>query len=181
MPTILTIIRQRRHRRDQTRSSAQQRSGRAVIGFGFVASAVVVVLLLVTTLTYTSLTSGLPPVEELGVLLDPQDGQLLQPTRLYDRTGQHLVATLSPSDAPRTYIPYAGFPLALVDATLALTDPGFWTSPGYVINGWQDASTHPTLAQNLVYNLLLWNVPASPVRGIHERMLAAQVTRSPGS
>ena len=63
-----------------------------------------------------------------------------------------------------------------MDATLALTDTGFWTSPGYVINGWQDASTHPTLAQNLVYNLLLWNVPASPVRGIHERMLAAQVT-----
>jgi membrane peptidoglycan carboxypeptidase len=176
MPTPLNIIRQRRQRRDQTRSSAQQRSGRAVIGFGFVASAAVVVLLMATTLTYTSLTSGLPPVEELGVLLNPQDGQLLQPTRLYDRTGQHLVATLSPSDAPRTYIPYASFPLALVDATLSLSDPGFWTSPGYVINGWQDASTHPTLAQNLVYNLLLWNVPASPVRGIHERMLAAQVT-----
>lgn len=176
MPTPLTIIRQRRHRRDQTRSSAQQRSERAVMGFGFVASAAVVVLLLVATLTYTSLTSGLPPVEELGVLLDPQNGQLLQPTRLYDRTGQHLVATLSPTDATRTYLPYASFPQALVDATLALTDPGFWTSPGYVINGWQDASTHPTLAQNLVYNLLLWNVPASPVRGIHERMLAAQVT-----
>ena len=176
MSSILTTIRQRRHRRDQARSSAQQRSQRAVIGFGFSFSAVVVVLVLVATLTYASLTRDLPPVEELTGLLDPQNGQLLQPTRLYDRTGQHLIAALSPTNATRTYISYSLFPQTLVNATLALTEPGFWTSPGYVIGGWQDSDTHPTLAQRLVYNLLLWDIPASPMRGIHERMLAAQVT-----
>jgi len=180
MPSTLNIIQQRRHRRDKTRSSGQQRSQRMVLGFGFVVSAVLVVLVLVATLTYASLTHGLPPVEELYVLLNPLDGLLLQPTRLYDRTGVHLVATLAPTDTTRTYIPLSSFPQAFVDATLALSDPGFWTSPGYVIGGWQDTSNHPTLAQNLVSNLLLWDVPASPVRGIHERMLAAQVTAQYG-
>jgi membrane peptidoglycan carboxypeptidase len=180
MSSTLNIFRQRKQRRQRTRNSAQQRSQRAVIGFGFGVSAVVVVVMLVTTLTYASLTRGLPPVEELKVLLDPQNGLLLQPTRLYDRTGQHLVAVLSPTDAARTYIPYASLPQTLVNATLALTDPGFWTSPGYVISNWQDADMHPTLAQNLVYNLLLWDVQASPLRAIHERMLAAQVTATYG-
>jgi len=132
--------------------------------------------MLAAALTYASLTRGLPPVEQVSVLLNPQDGQLLQPTRLYDRTGQHLVAVISPTDSPRTYIPYDQFPQALVDATLALAEPGFWTSPGYTLKGWQDPQSHPTLAQSLVYDLLLWDQPASALRSLHERMLAAQIT-----
>jgi len=180
MPSNLTIIRQRRHRRDQTRSSAQQRSQRAVLGFGFGVSAVVVALVLVTAQAYASLTVGLPPLEQLTVLLNPEDGQLLQPTRFYDRTGQHLIGTLSPTDSPRTYISYDQFPQTLVDATLALTEPNFWVSPGYATSGWQDPQAHPSLAQRLVYDLLLWDQPASSLRGIHERMLAAQVTAQYG-
>ena len=176
MSSILTIIRQRRHRRDQTRSSAQQRSQRTVFGFGFTVSTAVVALVLAAALAYAYLTRGLPPLEQVPVLLNSQDGQLLQPTRLYDRTGQHLIGTLSPTDSARTYISYGQFPQALVDATLALTEPDFWTSPGYTVKGWQDPQAHPTLAQGLVYDLLLWDQPASTLRGIHERMLAAQVT-----
>ena len=174
MSSNLTTVRQRRHRRDQTRSSAQSRSRRAVFGFGLVVSTVVVALVLAASLAYASLTIGLLPIEQLSVLLNPLDGQLLQPTRLYDRTGQHLIATLSPTDSPRTYISYDQFPQALVDATLALTEPDFWTSPGYTIRGWQDPQTHPTLTQRLVYDLLLWDQPVSSLRAIHERMLAAQ-------
>jgi len=175
MSSILTITRQRRHRRDQIRSSAQQRSQRTVLGFGFVVSAAVVTLVLTAALAYASLTRGLPPLEQLTLLLNPQDGQLLQPTRLYDRTGQHLIGTLSPTDSDRTYISYAQFPQTLVDATLTVTQPDFWTSPGYAIKGWQDPQAHPTLAQRLVYDLLLWDQPPSTLRSIHERMLAAQV------
>jgi len=176
MSSILTIIRQRRHRRDQTRSSAQQRSQRAVFSFGFTVSVAIVTLVLAAVLAYASLTRGLPPVEQLGVLLNPQNGLLLQPTRLYDRTGQHLIVTLSPTDSPRTFISYDQFPQALIDATLALTEPGFWTSPGYAIKGWQDPQVHLTLAQRLVNDLVLWDQPVSSLRAIHERMLAAQVS-----
>ena len=181
MSSILTIIRQRRHRRDLTRSSAQQRSQRAVFAFGFTLSVAGVALVVAAALTYASLTGGLPPLEQMSVLLNPQDGELLQPTRLYDRTGTHLIAVLSPTDAPRTYIPYAEFPQSLVEATLALTQPDFWSSPGYTVKGWQDPQSHTTLTQSLVYDLLLWDQPASPLRAIHERMLAAQITARYGS
>jgi membrane peptidoglycan carboxypeptidase len=176
MPSNLTTIRQRRHRRDLARSSAQQRSQRAMLGFGFILSVSVVALVVAAALAYASLTRGLPPLEQLTVLLNPQDGQLLQPTRLYDRSGQHLIRTLAPTDSARTYISYTQFPPALVDATLALTEPDFWSSPGYSLKGWQDPLAHPTLAQRLVYDLLLWDQPVSSLRAIHERLLAAQVT-----
>ena len=174
--SILTIIRQRRHRRLQVRSSAQQRSQRAAFGFGFAISAALVMLVLAAALAYAGLTSGLPPVEELSILLNPNDGELLQPTRLYDRTGQHLLAVLAPGDATRVYALYNQIPQSLINATISLSEPDFWSSPGYKFEGWQDAATHPTLAQRLVSNLLLEDRAASPLRAIHERMLAAQVT-----
>jgi membrane peptidoglycan carboxypeptidase len=181
MSSILNIIRQRRHRRDLTRSSAQQRSQRTVLGLGFIVTAAVVVIVLAATLAYASLTRGLPPLEQVSVLLDPQDGQLLQPTRFYDRTGQHLIATLAPTSSDRTYISFSHFPQALVVATLALTQPDFWSSPGYTVKGWQDPQSHPTLAQHLVYDLVFWDQPASTLRSIQERMLAAQLTARYGS
>ena len=181
MSSILTLIRQRRHRRNQVRSGAQQRSQRATFGFGFVISVILVTLVVFASLGYASLTRGLPPVEELTLLLNPQDGQLLQPTRLYDRTGQFLVASLSPTDSARTYITYSKFPPALILATMALTEPNFWASPGYTIKDWQDPQAHVPLAQRLAYTLLLWDDPASPLRAIQERMLAAQITARYGS
>jgi len=176
MSSILTIIRQRRQRRSQTRSSAQQRSQRAAFGFGFTVSAALVAMILTAVLAYASLTRGLPPVEELPILLNPNNGQLLQPTRLYDRSGQHLLAVLAPNNTPRVYALYNQLPQTLINATVVLMQPDFWSSPGYVISGWQDPETHPTLAQRLVTNLLLGDQVPSSLRGIHERMLAAQIT-----
>ncbi|MEW6094564.1 MAG: penicillin-binding protein, partial [Chloroflexota bacterium] len=54
--------------------------------------------------------------------------------------------------------------------------PDFWDSPGYVVAGWQDTDSHPTLAQRLVSDLLLTDEPPTSLRAIHERLLAAQVT-----
>jgi membrane peptidoglycan carboxypeptidase len=172
----LTIVRQRRHRRDGTRHSARQQTQRLAFGFGTIVSAAAVVLVLAAALTYASLTRDLPPVEELEAQLNPSSGLMLQPTRLYDRTGQHLLATLAPTDAVRVYIPYNQFPQSFVNATLALTQPDFWDSPGYVTGGWQDTDSHPTLAQQLAFELLLADKSSAPLRGIHERLLAAQIT-----
>ena len=180
MASILTIARQRRHRRQKSLRSTQQRAQRTVLGFGLMVSAALVVLILAGVLAYAGLTSGLPPVDEMTVLLDPNTGLLLQPTRLYDRTGQNLLAVLSPTDAARTYVPFDQIPKSLVLATVALAEPDFWTSPGYKIAGWRDPTAHSTLAQRLAYDLLLWDAPPSPVRAIHERMVAAQMTASFG-
>jgi membrane carboxypeptidase/penicillin-binding protein len=178
--SILTIIRQRRHRRSQIRSSAQQRSQRVAFGFGFAFSAILVLAVLAAVLAYSGLTSSLPPVEQLPILLNPKDGQLLQPTRLYDRTGQHLLAVLAPGNGARIYAQFDQMPQTLINATVAIAEPDFWSSPGYVFGGWQKAETHPTLAQQLVSELLLGNRPAALLRAIHERMLAAQITSQYG-
>ena len=174
--STLTTFRQRRHRRDRLRTSTRRRSQRAVFGLGFIVGAALVLGILTAALAYASLTSGLPPLERLTILMNPNDGQLLQPTRLYDRTGEHLLASLAPSDTQRVYALYDQLPRALIDATVASAQSDFWTSPGYRITGWQDSDVHPTLAQRLVSDLLLADQAASPLRGIHERMLAAQVT-----
>jgi membrane peptidoglycan carboxypeptidase len=176
MPSTLTIIRSRRHRRDRSRRSAEGRTGRTVFVVGFIVSAALVLALVAAALAYADLTRGLPSAQELSILLDPSDGLLLQPTRLYDRSGEHLLAVIAPTEAPRTFAAYPQLPKSLVDATIALTEPGFWKSPGYVTASWRDPGTHPTLAQKLVSGLLLWGEPPSPRRSLRERLLAAQLT-----
>jgi membrane peptidoglycan carboxypeptidase len=176
MPTPLTILRLRRHRRDNQRTRTRRGNRRVVAGLGFLASLLLALVVITAAVLYASLTSGLPSLEKLDILLNPENGQLLQPTRLYDRTGQHLVAVLAPEDEARTFIPYDQLPRALLNATLALTEPGFMQSPGYSLKSWQDPASHPTLAQRLIFDLLLWDQPATRRRAIHERMLAAQVT-----
>lgn len=176
MSTAPAIIRQRRKRRNQARLGTRQRSQRTVLGLGFILSVAFVLLILAAVLTYASLTRSLPPLEQMMVLLNPRDGLLLQPTRLYDRTGQHLVATLAPTEGVRPYVAYDQFPPDLVQATLALVEPDFWNSPGYSLKFLLDPQVHPTLAQQLVSDLVLWDQPPSLLRSIHERMLAGQLT-----
>jgi membrane peptidoglycan carboxypeptidase len=176
-----TILRQRRNRRDLARRSAEGRTRRVGFGCGFAVSALAAVLALTLALVYADLVRGLPSIATLPLLLDPQNGLLLQPTRLYDRTGQHLLATLAPDDAPRAYVPLdpqapQHLPQSLTDATIALADLNFWDHPGYVLDGWRDPESHPTLAQKLVADLLLWDEPPSTRRAVRERILAAQIT-----
>jgi len=176
MPSSLDIVRKRRDRSQQSRQRAKGGWLRFGMGAGFIASVVIALLILGATLTYASLTRDLPSIDQLPILLNPQDGLLLQPTRLYDRTGQHLLQTLAPQDAPRIIVPYGRLPVDLINATLALADTSFWEHPGYVAEGWQEPDLHPTLAQKLVSDLLLWDEPVSIRRALRERILAAQVT-----
>ena len=73
-------------------------------------------------------------------MLNPPDGLLLQPTRIYDRSGQHILKTFAPNESPRRYIPLdpgnpQHLPDSLVQATIAMTDPTFWEHSGYVLTG----------------------------------------------
>ena len=95
--------------------------------------------------------------------------------------GQHILKTFAPSESPRRYIPLdpgnpQHLPDSLVQATIAMTDPTFWEHSGYVLTGLSNPDLHPTIAQQLVSDLLLWNEPLSFQRAIRERLLAAQIT-----
>jgi len=181
MPQTQSIVQRRRARRADQRRDHAARLRMGGVGIGMIVSFVLALWILLAALAYANLTSNLPNIELLPALLNPPDGPLLQPTRIYDRTGGHLLLTFAPGDSPRRYLPLnpqnpQHLPDFLAQATVAIAQPDFWTSPGYTLAGLQDPDLHPTIAQLLVSNLLLYDEPPTFQRAIRERILAAQVT-----
>ena len=141
---------------------------------------------MVLVLAYSGLTQGLPSPEALPALLNPPDGVLLQPTRLYDRSGEHLLLTLeNPAATGQQYLyltkPGEGaapdgqiLPSSLISATIATAEPGFWNSQGLSLM-FSGLVGQPTIAQRLVSDLLFWDQPQDLHRTLQERLLATQV------
>ncbi len=125
---------------------------------------------------YAWLTYDLPSPEALVSLLDSPGGITRQPTRLYDRSGEHLILILqNPAAAnapPLSADPQAAdrFAPSVITATLGAEDPAFWSHPGFTLSG------EPSLAQRLVRTLLLGEEPPGLRRDLRERILAAQIT-----
>lgn len=181
MPSTVPILRARRERRLARQQANEARSRNLFLGAGMIFSLLLAAFIIAAAFAYVSLTRDLPSIQTLPVLLNPPDGLLLQPTRIYDRTGDNLLLTFAPTDSPRRYIPLSDtnpqhLPRSLVDAVIATSDPGFWSHPGYNLNTLVNPEAHPTLAQKLAYELLLFDEPPSPRRAVRERILAAQLT-----
>jgi membrane peptidoglycan carboxypeptidase len=124
---------------------------------------------------YSTLVVDLPSIESLPLLLDPH-GTLRLPTRIYDRSGEHLLISFeNPAAAQGEYIFYELIPQEIIDATLSTSDPNFWTHPGFDTHSGKDS-----LAVRLVSELLLWGEPEGWRRTWRENLLAAQVTKTYG-
>ena len=196
MPSVTQIISIRQGRQRIARRSPLARLG---LGCSLLLSLLAAAGSVTVALLYTSLTQGLPSLNSLPALLEPPGGLLLHPTRLYDRSGEHLLLTLENPAAsgrsylfvaapaedrqPGSYLPPAGlqpgapderplFASSLISATLAATDPAFWdrSEASLFLPGGQ-----PALAQSLVSDLLMWDQPAGLKRSLQERLLAAQI------
>jgi membrane peptidoglycan carboxypeptidase len=187
MPSVDQIIRMRQRRRSKEGRSP---GGRIALGCAGLVSVLVALAGIFLTLTYSQLSRDLPSIEILPSLLEPPDGLLLQPTRLYDRSGEQVLLTLqNPAAAGRQYLRLRGssvpsaqddnqgpyLPNNLVLATLATSDPDFWEHPGFSLTGLlQD--TPATLAQRLASELLLQSESPGLRKALRERLLAAQIT-----
>lgn len=180
MPSTLPVLRARRERRLEKQKRSENRARGFILSGGIILSILLGAAILLGAFAYADVTRGLPSTEILPRLLNPPDGLLLQPTRIYDRTGTQLLATFAPEDTPRRYIPVSDqnpqhIPANLVNAVIAAADPNFWDHSGFnqlpITN-----NQLPTLAQRLVSDLLLYNEPPDLRRAIRERILAAQVT-----
>ena len=185
MSRTISIVRKRRARSMDQRRTRERRFQIGGIGFGIIVSLLLAVAILFTALTYADLTRNLPSVELLPALLYPPDGTLLQPTRVYDRTGEKLLFTFAPTELPRRYISLNSqvpqhLPDFLAKATVAVSDPSFYSNGGYSLSSWQDPENHPTIAEKLVSDLLLYSEPPSLRRALRERILAAQITAKYG-
>ncbi|WKZ36733.1 MAG: transglycosylase domain-containing protein [Anaerolineales bacterium] len=181
MPSTLPILRARRERRLDKQKRGEDRARGAVLSGGIVLSIILAAAILLGAFAYADVTRDLPSIEILPRLLNPPDGLLLQPTRIYDRTGTQLLATFAPEDTPRRYIPVSDqnpqhIPETLVNAVIAAADPHFWDHSGFTLNQVTSYELHATLAQRLVFDLLLFAEPPDLRRAIRERILAAQIT-----
>ena len=148
-------------------------------------SLLIAALIFLGAFAYVNLTRDLPSTQILPTLLNPPDGLLLQPTRIYDRAEENVIFTFAPNDSSRRYIPISNtnpqfLPKSLADAVIAKTDPEFWNHAGYSFADLTNPDSHPTVAQRLVFDLLLFNEPPTFQRALRERILAAQVTAQYG-
>ena len=185
MSSTIPILRARRERRLARQRASETRTRNTLLSAGMVLSLLIAALIIIAAFSYVNLTRDLPSIQILPALLNPPDGLLLQPTRIYDRTGRNVIFTFAPNDSPRRYIPLSDtnpqyLPKSLVDAVIARTDPDFWNHPGYTLNTLTNSETHATLAQRLAFDLLLFDEPPSLRRALRERILAAQITAQYG-
>jgi membrane peptidoglycan carboxypeptidase len=185
MPSTIPILQARRERRLARQRLSETRTRNAFLSAGMILSLLIAALIILTAFLYVSLTHDLPSTQIFPTLLNPPDGLLLQPTHIFDRTGRNIIFTFAPTDSARRYIPLSEanpqyLPKSLVNAVVAKTDPNFWNHAGYSLADLIHPDSHPTIAQRLVFDLLLFNDPPTFQRALRERILAAQVTAQYG-
>ena len=107
-------------------------------------------------------------------------------TKIYDRSGEHLLYTLE--DERRELISLDAVPQRMQDATIAIEDKSFWTNPGVDFGGIVRAMNAnaasgtisqggSTITQQLIKTRLLGDEPTF-TRKIKEAILAIEATRT---
>ncbi len=181
MPSTLPILRSRRERRLEKQRASSNRLRGVLLSVGMLISLILGALIILGAFAYADITRDLPSVEILPSLFNPPNGLLLEPTRIYDRTGLQLLYTFAPVNTPRRYIPIneqnpQHIPSNLIESVVAVQDPQFWSHSGYSLQDFNNPDSHSTIAQQLVSEFILYSEPSSFRRAICERILAAQIT-----
>ncbi len=177
---VYLLIKQRQAKRNrpiQTGETVLHSSARLALALISIA---ICLLFLAAGFFYAWLSNDLPAIEQLPVLLNRQNGELLRPTRLLDRTGQVVLATLGNSGEQRTFLSVNPdepdhFSLQLLRLSVTVLDPGFWADDGVDSTDWLDPQPH-TIAERLVKDLLLADESDSERTALRMKLLARQVT-----
>jgi membrane peptidoglycan carboxypeptidase len=184
LKTYQLIRRRRRGNRSGGGETHRSLSGWIVIPFSLFILVLSGILIWVGEI-YSSLSADLPSIDRIGVWLDAEDGQLLEPTRFYDRTGKTPISSLENDGIQRRFLfidpsQKNHFSPQLVRAWVAMQQPDFWTSNGVSSGDYFD-SQPGTIAEKLVSRLLMENEAEGPRKAIRMRLLAAQITRKYGT
>src|SRR3989449_7432839 len=130
--------------------------------------------------TFGYFASDLPSASDLATVPIPLT------THIYDRSGEHLLYTLS--DERRDLISIDAVPKRMQDATIAIEDKTFWSNPGVDVGGIVRAiqvnsssgritQGGSTITQQLIKTRLLGDDPTF-TRKIKEAILAVEATRT---
>jgi membrane peptidoglycan carboxypeptidase len=164
--------RRRKRREEQSLPFAVRGAGAALILTGTILA---VILTVSAGLGYSNLSGNLPSLDALPLLFDPLNGQLLQPTRIYDRTGEHLLFTLeNPTITERVYLPLAAIPEELINAVVAAIEPDYWENQGFSFSSSANEKERP-IAQQLAATFLLTMRSGQDESIWRERLLGAQM------
>ncbi len=179
MASSVDIIRRRRHRRERRDRSTAPAARRGFLSLFSVLAVALGIAGIGLTVVYNGLTDGLPSLDVLPGLLDPQTGLPANPTILYDRTGTIPLQILGARAPEGAYLSIGsqgieGPEILLIDAMIAAADPGFWTHPGVKSRDLFD-SEPDTIPWKLVSELLFWSDPPGLPRTLREKLLATQV------
>ncbi len=174
-----SLVNRRQRRKKASTQSLRRRLVRSGVGCASLGLLALVAGILLGSLAYADLVRNLPSPDLLGELLDPQDGLLMQPTRLYDRSGEILLYSLENPGIPRRYLYLNAeqpghFSPELTRAVIGLLDPNYWGSAGFRLKNLGDPQPM-SIAERLVSDLLLWQEPPGLRRALRMRLLAAQL------
>ena len=129
------ITRFRRKKRVRDRANPLGKTGLLIAGF---LSLAVTILSIILVYRYSVITRDLPSPGTMKSLLDAPSGSLLDPTRIYDRSGETVLWRLeNPAIEYRKNINltdgsilfYSDVPEVLVLATLTAEDPDYFQKP----------------------------------------------------
>ncbi len=175
-PLQTTFLLRRRH----ARRKGSLPSPRLGIGLAGVLLIGLTLVLIVLAGFYASLTADLPPLGLVKAYFDPQYGAFYHPSRLLDRSGEHILLTLENPGIPPEYRvldPDESGHLSprLIQVAVSLLQPDFWQSPGFSFRHLMDPNPH-TIAERLVSDLILSGESAGLRQALRMRLLAAQLT-----
>jgi membrane peptidoglycan carboxypeptidase len=185
MRTVSQVIRQRRKREEVQRRNPLPLLGWlmatltsvlitfSIFGFGWIVS---------------NLLRDLPPPEKIEQLLDNQNGSLKTPTRLLDREGKTVIASLEHPAIDRLWLkrpdsagdlPTLDLNSPLARAIIAVFEPDFNQNSGF---DWRDFTTPQlnTIAQRLAYDLLLWDEADGWRKTMRAKILGEQLNQRYG-
>ncbi len=186
MPSVPFIIQMRHRRRVIADRNPNKRLG---LGCAFLFTLLLASTLIAVPIAYAGIIQNLPSLATLPLLLEPPNGLLLHPTRIFDRTGEHVLQIVqNAAIEERRHLPISTdensatseyISPSLVDATITIVDPSFGYNTDFFATGTINTQA-PTLAQRLVNDLLLRDEEPGLEKSIRERLLAWQLTNQYG-
>ncbi len=191
---LITIRRKRRARQQAKGSSVWGFAGLGVSGIMIAAIAAIVLVLggvaSVLTQVYASYLTELPTPREIEAAFNTSNGAFFQTTKIYDRTGQHLLyEVIDPRAGDRQWLEVNAIPQEFITATISIEDKTFYENPGYDLEGIGRAFVSnlqggpiqggSTITQQLIKNVVISPNEVAAIsyeRKLREVLLANEVT-----
>jgi membrane peptidoglycan carboxypeptidase len=177
------VTKARRQRRTHITRVRSGIIGKASWGLAALLVCVIGGLVILAGWQYAQLTRDLPSIDQIPTQLNAQSPAFTRPTRLIDRTGTQVIYDLSMPGVQRKYIRLEGVGETVSkdfsNALVALLEPNFWSTSGVDFST-MSPDDHGSIAQLLVYHMLLSNEEPDTRRALREKILAYQVVSTYG-